>query len=86
MVASLKLYNDLLDGGIAREQARLVLPQGMYTEYWCTANLLNIIKFLKLRLPKESQWETRRLAEEMSIFVSQNFPEAYRACIQTDLN
>jgi thymidylate synthase (FAD) len=82
----LKLYRDLLNSGVCREQARMVLPQSMYTEYWCTANLLNIIKFLKLRLPEESQWEIRRLAEEMSQFVKDMFPEAYKACIQADLS
>ena len=81
----LDLYQDLLKSGVCREQARMVLPQSMYTEYWCTANLLNIIKFLKLRLPEESQWEIRRLAEEMSLFVRDTFPEAYKACIQADL-
>lgn len=83
---SVKLYNDLLKAGVCREQARMALPQSMYTEYWCTANLLNIIKFLKLRLPEESQWEIRRLAEEMASLVKDMFPEAYKACIQTDLN
>lgn len=83
---SLRLYNTLIDNGVCREQARMVLPQSMYTEYWCTANLLNIIKFLKLRLPEESQWEIRRLAEEMSVFVKDMFPEAYEACIQVNLD
>jgi len=82
----MKLYEDLIQAGVCREQARMVLPQSMYTEYWCTANLLNIIKFLKLRLPQESQWEIRRLAEEMSTIVKKNFPEAHKACILADLH
>ncbi len=82
----LKLYKQLLKSGVCREQARMVLPQSMYTEYWCTANLLNIIKFLKLRLPEESQWEIRRLAEEMSYFVKNKYPEVYEACIKTNLD
>lgn len=82
---SMKLYDSLIQKGVCREQARLVLPQSMYTEYWCTANLLNIIKFLKLRLPQESQWEIRRLAVEMSNLVQNNFPEAYEACLKQDL-
>ena len=82
----LKLYKELIDSGVCREQARMVLPQSMYTEYWCTANLLNIIKFLRLRLPEESQWEIRRLAEEMSLFVKDMFPEAYKACINISLS
>ena len=39
---SLKLYNSLVDGGVCREQARGVLPQNMYTEYYGTANLSNM--------------------------------------------
>ena len=82
----LKLYEELIESGVCREQARFVLPQSMYTEYWYSANLLNIIKFLKLRLPEESQWEIRRLAEEMSYFVKEKFPEAYKACFQNNLD
>ena len=83
---SLKLFNTLIEKGVCREQARMVLPQSMYTEYWCTANLLNIIKFLKLRLPEDAQWEIRRLAQEMSVLVKENYPEAYKACMEQDLS
>ena len=41
---SLKLFDDLLAVGVCREQARGVLPQNLYTEYYATANLNNILK------------------------------------------
>ena len=41
---SLKLYDALLDGGVCREQARGVLPQNLYTEYYGTVNLNNLMK------------------------------------------
>ena len=46
--SSLRLYEALLDSGVCREQARGVLPQNMYTEYYGTANLNNIFKFIDL--------------------------------------
>lgn len=78
--ASLKLYHDLLKAGVAREQARSVLPQSLYTEYWATANLLNVIKFLKLRLAEEAQWEIRVMAQAMAEYVQEKFPETYAVC------
>ena len=37
--ASLQLFDNLLESGVCREQARGVLPQNMYTEYYGTVNL-----------------------------------------------
>ena len=39
---ALQVYNNLLDIGVAREQARMVLPQNMYTEFYATVNLRNL--------------------------------------------
>ncbi len=76
---SVKLYNQMLDGGICREQARMVLPQSMYCKYVATANLHNILKFISLRDKPEAQWEIMRLAQEMGSAVSVLFPEAWAA-------
>ena len=76
---SVRLYNQMLKGGICREQARMVLPQNMYCKYVATANLHNILKFISLRDKPEAQWEIRRLAQEMSASVSRLFPVAWDA-------
>lgn len=76
---SIKLYTQMLEGGICREQARMVLPQSMYCKYVATANLHNILKFISLRDKPEAQWEIRRLAEEMGSAVSELFPESWAA-------
>ena len=76
---SIKLYNRMLDGGICREQARMVLPQSMYCKYVATANLHNILKFISLRDKPEAQWEIRRLAQEMGSSIAELFPEAWSA-------
>ena len=60
---SLKLYNKLIEAGVCREQARGVLPQNMYTEYYGTVNLNNLLKFIDLRTHEGAQWEIQKVAE-----------------------
>ena len=60
---SLNLYQDLLESGVCREQARGVLPQNLYTEYYGTTNLNNLMKFIGLRLPKGAHWEIQLVAQ-----------------------
>lgn len=59
---SLELYNKLMERGVCREQARGVLPQNLYTEYYGTTNLNNLIKFIKLRTHPGAQWEIQKVA------------------------
>ena len=59
----LRLFNTLLDAGICREQARGVLPQNMYTQYYGSVNLNNLLKFIELRSHEGAQWEIQRVAE-----------------------
>tara|TARA_B100000214_G_scaffold367604_1_gene337970 strand:+ start:262 stop:990 length:729 start_codon:yes stop_codon:yes gene_type:complete len=60
---SLDLFNSLIDAGICREQARGVLPQNLYTEYYGTVNLSNLLKFIELRSHEGAQWEIQKVAE-----------------------
>jgi thymidylate synthase (FAD) len=60
---SVNLYNDLMSRGVCREQARGVLPQNLYTEYYGTCNLNNLIKFIELRTHPGAQWEIQKAAE-----------------------
>ena len=59
---SLELFNKLLNAGVCREQARGVLPQNMYTEYYGTVNLSNLLKFIDLRTHEGAQWEIQQVA------------------------
>ena len=59
----LRFYNNMLEAGICREQARGVLPQNMYTQYYGTCNLNNLLKFIDLRTHEGAQWEIQKLAE-----------------------
>mgnify|MGYP003110161215 FL=1 len=60
---SLRLFNKLLENGVCREQARGVLPQNLYTEYYGTVNLNNLLKFISLRTHEGAQWEIQKVAE-----------------------
>ncbi len=71
---SLKLFDDLLAAGVCREQARGVLPQNLYTEYYATANLNNILKFIDLRIHEGAQWEIQQLALRMLDLIKQIWP------------
>jgi len=60
---SLELYNKLIEAGVCREQARGVLPQNLYTEYYGTVNLSNLLNFIDLRTHEGAQWEIQKVAE-----------------------
>ena len=77
----LDAYNDILDKGICREQARMILPQNLYTEYYGTCNLSNLLKFIDLRTHEGAQWEIQRVAEACLEIASDLWPvavESYR--------
>ena len=76
---SLKLYNNMLDNDICKEQARMVLPQNLYTTYIGTCNLSNLIKFIKLRDHEGAQEEIRQVAIACRQIVQQLWPEIIEA-------
>ncbi len=57
-----KVYEERLEAGIAREQARKDLPLSTYTEAYWKIDLHNLLHFLKLRLEPNAQWEIRQYA------------------------
>jgi thymidylate synthase, flavin-dependent len=72
----LRLYNDLLKAGVCREQARGVLPQNLYTQYYGTVNLSNLLKFIELRIDEHAQWEIRLVAQACLNIAKTLWPEA----------
>lgn len=58
-----RAYKHLLGLGVAREQAREVLPASVFTEFYWQMDLNNLFKFLNLRLAWNAQAETRAYAE-----------------------
>jgi|TARA_R110002074_G_scaffold247950_1_gene419964 thymidylate synthase (FAD) len=58
-------YQSLLEKGVAREQARAILPLGTYTEFYWTVNLRSLFNFLSLRTGDDAQEEMRNYAEKI---------------------
>ena len=78
---SLTLYHELLESGVCREQARGVLPQNLYTEYYGTTNLNNLMKFIGLRMHEGAQWEIQLVAQACLDIAEELYPvtvAAYR--------
>ncbi|MBL18609.1 MAG: thymidylate synthase (FAD) [Flavobacteriaceae bacterium] len=70
----LKLFSSLLASGVCREQARGVLPQNLYTQYFGTVNLHNLLKFISLRVHEGAQWEIQQVAKACLEIAKQYFP------------
>lgn len=60
-----KLYDKLIDEGIKREDARMLLPNAIDTSLYMTINLRSLLNFFILRLDKSAQEEIRQLADKM---------------------
>ena len=60
------VYNQLVDDGIAPEQARMILPQNMMTEWIWTGSLVFFARVCALRLTADSQLESREVVEKIS--------------------
>jgi thymidylate synthase (FAD) len=68
------LYHELLESGVCREQARGVLPQNLYTEYYGTTNLNNLMKFIGLRMHDGAQWEIQLVAQACLDIAEELYP------------
>ena len=75
---ALHVYNTLIEKGIAPEQARFVLPQGMYTEWYWTGSLAAYARFYKQRKDDHAQWEIREYAEAVGEIIQPYFPVSWK--------
>ena len=77
--SSFKIYNDMINSGISREQARIILPVSVYTTCYWKCDLHNLMHFLRLRLDSHTQFETREYANAMYSLVRNKFPICFEA-------
>ena len=75
----LKTYKQLLSIGVCAEQARMVLPQSMYTSYYVTGSLSAFAGAYKLRIDKHAQKEIQELAESWNNIIKDLFPVSWKA-------
>lgn len=72
---SIRLYNEMIEAGVCREQARMILPQNLYTYYWGTVNLNNFFKFYQLRNHPGAQVEIQEMAIACYELLKEVIPE-----------
>lgn len=80
---SLHIYKALLDQGVCPEQARIVLPQSMYTEFIETGSLAAYSRLCHLRLDLSAQKEIRDYAEAVVKLLEPKFPVSWKALIHS---
>ena len=76
---TLEAYRNLIDAGVAPEQARMVLPQSMITEWYWSGSVHAFAKMCGLRLKPDAQYETRLVAEQIEDKMTELFPESWTA-------
>ena len=76
---ALEQYHHMLSEGVCPEQARMVLPQNMMTEWRWSGTLGAFLDMLVLRLDPHTQKETRDVAEKIAVIVKELFPVSYAA-------
>ena len=76
MAENFKLYQELIDIGLAREVARTYLPVGTYSKLFFTVNLRNLMHLLDQRLAPDAQAETQELARGILKLIEQVCPLA----------
>jgi thymidylate synthase (FAD) len=72
-------YDHLLELGVSREQARMILPQSTYTRFIMTGNLRNWHHFISLRAHKGAQEEAQIIARKVQQLLTMHFPVSMTA-------
>jgi len=71
------IYNNMLASGVAPEQARMVLPQSMMTEWYWTGSLAAFGRVVSQRLSEDAQYECRVVAEKIDQLLVNHEPISY---------
>jgi len=78
---SLTLYHDMINEGVAPEQARMVLPQSTMTEWYWSGSLDAFADMCNLRRKEDTQYETRLVANSISMDMKGLFPASWKALV-----
>ena len=73
-----RVYETMVDAGMAKEQARVVLPLSQYTEVYWTASFQAIMNFIDLRDEKTAQWEIQQYAKCLKEMMYDIYPETVK--------
>jgi thymidylate synthase (FAD) len=73
-----RVYDTMVDAGMAKEQARVVLPLSQYTEVYWTASFQAIMNFIELRDETTAQWEIQQYAKCLKEMMYEIYPETVK--------
>jgi thymidylate synthase (FAD) len=79
-------YEEYIQGGMAKEMARINLPLSIYTEWYWTIDLHNLFHFLKLRMDSHAQYEVRVYADAKYNLIKDIVPFACESFEQHVIN
>lgn len=80
--SAVETYTHLLDQGVCPEQARMVLPQCMMTEWIETGSLAAYARLVSLRTGPDAQQEIREVASQVSAHLATAFPASWAALVR----
>jgi thymidylate synthase (FAD) len=77
-------YKKLIEEGVAKELARMVLPVSQYTEFIWTVNARSLINFISLRNDSNAQFEINEYAKIIEKIFAEKMPFSHQAFINSD--
>ena len=78
---ALRIYKDMIGEGVAPEQARMVLPQSTMTEWYWSGSLDAFAAMCQLRCAKDTQYESRVVADQINTKMFNLFPVSWDALL-----
>jgi thymidylate synthase (FAD) len=81
---SVAQYKAMIALGVCREQARCVLPLGLYSEVYWTVSLQAAAHFIRLRSDSHAQWEIQQYAQAVRQVVETVFPAGLKALLNEE--
>jgi len=79
--AAYAAYENMLEKGVARELARVVLPQNIYTQFYWKCDLHNLLHLIALRSHSTAQFEVREYSNAIEEIVKEWMPITYEAFV-----
>ena len=76
---ALKNYNTMIEAGVAPEQARMILPQSMMTEWYWSGTLYAFARVCNLRCSPDAQYESKEVADKIAFYCGREFPVSWKA-------
>lgn len=78
----LAAYKKMIDAGVAREMARMILPVNLYTEFYWTVNARSLMNFVSLRADVHAQLEIQRYGEAMARVFQEKMPWTWESFLR----